>query len=86
MLEISCTGSFNLITIALTLLDIFLYYTTSNFYPINLEDFSDQHVLTHRVENNVDPDQLASEKPADQDLHCFQNGIYICIRVMHGKG
>ena len=22
-------------------------------------------------ENNVDPDQLASEKPADQDLHCF---------------
>ena len=22
-------------------------------------------------DNNVDPDQLASEKPADQDLHCF---------------
>ena len=24
-----------------------------------------------QVENNVDPDQLASEKPDDQDLHCF---------------
>ena len=24
----------------------------------------------------MDPDQLASEKPADQDLHCYQNGIY----------
>ena len=22
-------------------------------------------------ENSVDPDQLASEKPADQDPHCF---------------
>ena len=24
-------------------------------------------------ENSVDPDQLASEKPANLDLHCFQN-------------
>ena len=23
----------------------------------------------------MDPDQLASEKPADLDLHCFQNRI-----------
>ena len=23
-------------------------------------------------ENSVDPDQLASRKPADQDLYCFQ--------------
>ena len=23
------------------------------------------------------PDQLASEKPADLDLHCFQNRIYL---------
>ena len=23
-------------------------------------------------ENSVDPDQLASQKPADQDPHCFQ--------------
>ena len=26
--------------------------------------------------NSVDSDQLASEKPADLDLHCFQNTIY----------
>ena len=36
------------------------------------------------VENNVDPDPLASEKPADLDLHRFQNWIY--IRVQHEKG
>ena len=24
----------------------------------------------------MDPDQLASQKPADFDLHCFQNTIY----------
>ena len=24
----------------------------------------------------MDPDQLAIEKPADLDLHCFQNRIY----------
>ena len=24
----------------------------------------------------MDADQLASEKPADLDLHCFQNRIY----------
>ena len=27
--------------------------------------------------NSVDPDQLASQKPADQDLHCFQNRLNI---------
>ena len=26
--------------------------------------------------NSVDPDQLASEKPADQDLHCFFHSAY----------
>ena len=25
----------------------------------------------------MDPDQLAFKKPADLDLHCFQNGIYL---------
>ena len=24
----------------------------------------------------MDPDQLASEKPADLDLHCFEDSIY----------
>ena len=27
----------------------------------------------------MDPDQLASEKPDDMDLHCFQNWIYLCL-------
>ena len=31
----------------------------------------------------MDPDQLASEKPVDLDLHCFQNGIY---PVQQGNG
>ena len=28
-------------------------------------------LVISRVENRADPDQLASQKPADQDLHCF---------------
>ena len=27
------------------------------------------------MKNRVVPDELASEKPADLDLHCFENGI-----------
>ena len=27
------------------------------------------------IENSVDPDQLASKKPADQDPHCFPYNI-----------
>ena len=33
--------------------------------------------FANRVENSVDPDQLASQKPADLNLHCFQNWIYL---------
>ena len=32
-------------------------------------------VFTSRLGNNVDPDQLASEKPADLNLQCFQKQI-----------
>ena len=31
---------------------------------------------TSRLEKSVDSDQLASEKPADLDLDCFQNRLY----------
>ena len=54
------------------MLDIFMYFTpTPNHYPIKcripvIGKF-------YRVENSVDPDQLASEKQADQDLHSFKN-------------
>ena len=34
-------------------------------------------VFTNILENSVDPDQLASEKTADLNLHCFQNQIYL---------
>ena len=47
-----------------------------NFHPIKLPDSSYKHVLTSRTENSVDPDQLASWKPADLDLHCFQDMLY----------
>ena len=36
------------------------------------------------MKNSVHPDQLASQKPADLDLHCFQNGITrICIVMVN---
>ena len=41
-------------------------------YPTSLQDFN----FYKQLENSVDPDQLASEKPADLDLHGFQNRIY----------
>ena len=50
---------------------------SSNFYPTKLQDFIWWHVLTRIIESSVDPDQLASEKPADLDLHCFQNRILV---------
>ena len=31
-----------------------------------------QLLVCSRVGNSVDPDQLAFQKPADLDLHCFQ--------------
>ena len=32
----------------------------------------------------MDPDQLASQKPADLDLHCFQNRENVWVKP--GKG
>ena len=55
----------------------YLYQLHSSlFFLINFSDSSEFQVFTSRMENNVDPDQLASEKPADLDLQCFQNGLY----------
>ena len=36
-------------------------------------------IITSKVENSVDPDQLASKKQADLDLHSFQNKIYFWL-------
>ena len=53
-----------------------MYYTPPRFHLTNLQDSYNQHVNKSRMENSVDPDQLASEKPADLDLHCFQDRKY----------
>ena len=44
---------------------------------------SSLHVFISRVENIVDLDQLASQKPADLDVYRFQNRIN---QGSHGKG
>ena len=64
-----------------------IQYTRSSYYYNNvyvlhfaqifISDNSYKHALTRRVKNCVDPNQLASEKPADLYLHCFQNRIYL---------
>ena len=65
--------------LTLTTLYNFWYYTPPQIlYPIKLQGSIYWHVLTSRVENSVNPDQLASEKPADLDLHCFQTRI-LCV-------
>ena len=54
-----------------------MYYTPLQLYQkINSHDSSYKYVLT-RVENCVGPGQLASQKPADLDLHNFQNSTYL---------
>ena len=45
--------------------------------PRGLVTLSYQNVLTSKMENSVDPDQLAFQKPADLYLYCFQNKIYL---------
>ena len=44
-----------------------------NFLPCNM------YAFTSKFENSVDPNQLASQKPADLDLHCFQNRVYMMM-------
>ena len=50
-------------------------YTPSPFYHVNLQHSSSKHVVSIRVENNVDPDQMASQEPADLDLSYFLKKI-----------
>ena len=57
-------------------LDILCTTLLCKFYPVNWQDSSYLCVFTNRVVNSVDPDQLASPKPADLDLHCFQHRIH----------
>ena len=48
---------------SIIILDIFMYYTLPNFYPIKyLQNSSNKHIFTSRMKDSVDPDQLASQK------------------------
>ena len=67
---------------------VLLYHTSPQFlYNINSLVSSYKHVFTSKIEYSVDHDQLASEKPADLDLHCLLNRIYpgLCGHLL-GKG
>ena len=47
---------------------------TGCFSSLKMSNIKTYTMLNQDVtffQNSVDPDQLASEKPADQDLHCF---------------
>ena len=48
-----------------------------NFSLLNSQESYYKHIFTSRGDNSVDPDQLASKKPADLDLHCFENRTYL---------
>ena len=56
------------------MLNILMYCTPPQFSCRQVAGF---HLLAciNRVENSVGPDQLASQKPADLELHGFQNDI-----------
>ena len=44
----------------------------SNFQLTRILDSGCWYQLTYLMPNSVDPDQLASSKPTDLDLHCLQ--------------
>ena len=50
------------------------------YFPLHC--FTSRISITSIVENSVDPNQLASKKPADLDLHYFQTGY---IPAQQGK-
>ena len=56
----------------------------TKIHLIKSQDSSFKQILSSRMLNILDPDQLASKKPAYQDQQCFHITGY--IRVQHGKG
>ena len=54
-----------------------MYYTPPQLLSNLLLGYQLLACITRGVQNCVDPDQLASSKPADLDLHCFQKGHII---------
>ena len=58
----------------------FLCITLTQFYSICRNPVIRLY-LQAEWKTGVDPDQLASEKPADLDLHCFLNRIFHYIFI-----
>ena len=50
--------------LTLVMLNDLMYYTPPHFYPVNPQHSSCKHVhvFSMRVENSVDPDQMASSE------------------------
>ena len=63
------------ILISIVLVNIFLYYTPSQFYLVHRHHFSCKHALA----NSVDHMTLSEFKPADLDLQCFHKRINPCL-------
>ena len=55
---------------------IFMSILLPSFYFLNLQDSSYYYEFTSILQNSADLEQLASKKPPDLDLLCFQNRIY----------
>ena len=62
-----------------------MYYTPPQFYLVNLQHSSNccKHIFSIRVENRLDPDQMASSDPtmfSQEDISRFSR-----LRVKNGK-
>ena len=51
---------------------------TTNFQQIRLFDLNCCYKFTYLMANSADPDQLASQKPTDLDLHCLLRKGMLC--------
>ena len=58
------------ILFTLVMQNIFMYYTPP-FYPVDLQYSSYKHVLSSRLENSVDPDQMASSVAIESGYTVF---------------
>ena len=67
-----------------------MYYSPPNFYPVNLQHSSYKHVFSIRVENGVDPKQMATlalscpDMPSQQFFSLFWTFPKVsCPRAQH---
>ena len=70
------TSNMQIYKLPLIMLDIYVQHSSSINIQLNCRIRIIDILFTSLVENSVDPDQLASKKPADLDLHSFHNRMY----------